>query len=303
MSSGEDRQYNVHDYLCYQILHQLERYQNEGRSIPRTQFLKLAPIADRKLSDEFGQEINLPRYWYMYGEVLNENPINSGVYNTTPAPWDGKQVQLSPGINDDSFEVDEEVRRDIIEVARRLASEFANESSSVIKDLQYEEYAPTEFIRDFDRFRNYIQRIDEQNTTLAQFASDNASSRAEDAQEFLDDLVVDYPVEAYDEAHGLFLEWEDTTRLMLEQGRSFDEVSNLLEDFWETFSKVELQIKHQQNTPPSQLNRRIREAERDKEEFVHRLEDIREALLRQEESDNILESVSESYSETVRRHL
>lgn len=300
MSGEGQTEYDARDFLCYQLLEQLDSAQRDGRSITRTQFLKIAPIADRVLSDEYSQNVGLPRYWYMYGEVLNEKPLSGGYYTTTDGPWGGKAIELAPGTTLDAFDVEDDVRRDVHEVARKLANDFANESTDDLKTYQYREYAPTDFITAFDEFRDFISETGQQSVTLDRFTSDQDSySRETEALELLDDVLVEYPETTYEEMHDVFLEWEDTTRLLLEQETSFDEIGGLLSDFWETFSKVELRLRHEQNTPQEQKLQWLDERGDVKREFRERLSGIQEEALTARESSNVLDSVAGSYSETA----
>lgn len=301
MSNEEQTEYGARDFLCYQLLVQLDEAQHDGRSITRTQFLKISPIADRILSEEYDRDIGLPRYWYMYGEVLNETPLNGGFYTTRDAPWDGKAIELSPGISSDTFDVKDDVRRDIHEVARRLASNFANERTDELKEYQYREFAPTKFITAFDDFRSFISKTDRQSTTLDSFISGKPSYSPEsEALELLDEALISYPEDRYEEMYDVFLEWEDTTRLLLEQETSFDEAEGLLRDFWETFSKVELRLQHEQNTPQEQKMRWVKQRENAKREFRERLTEMRNEILTNRQQSDVLNDVAESYSETVR---
>lgn len=304
MSDEERTEYDACDFLCYQLLERLDDAQRDGRSVTRTQFLKVAAIADRILSDEYDRDVELPRYWYMYGEVLNEKPLSGGYYTTTNAPWGGKAIELAPGVDSEAFDVEADLRRDVHEVARRLAGNFANEPSDALKAYQYREYAPTAFVTEFDSFRSFLSNTDHQNTTLSSFTSEEDSySRETEALELLDDVLVTYPEDTYDGMYDVFLEWEDTTRLLLERGASFEAIENLLSDFWETFSKVELRLCHEQRTPREQKVEWIDERDDVKREFRDRLSEIREGLLADRESSSALESVADPYSETARNLL
>lgn len=301
MSDEEQTEYDARDFLCYQLLKQFDDAQRDGRSITRTQFLKIAPIADRILADEYDRSVGLPRYWYMYGEVLNEKPLSGGYYTTTDGPWGGKAIELAPGTTFDTFDIADDVRRDVHEVARKLADDFANESTDKLKAYQYQKYAPTSFITAFDDFREFISDTDQQSTTLDSFTTGESSySRETEALELLDEVLVEYPEETYDEMYDVFLEWEDTTRLLLQQEAAFGAIESLLSDFWETFSKVELRLRHEQNTPQEQKIEWIDERNDVKREFRDRLTEIREEALTDRDPSNELEAVAESYSETVR---
>jgi len=290
-ASGED-DLDARDYLCYTLLEELEAAQ-PGRSITRTQFLKLTCIADRRLKDEHDLDIELPRYWYQYGEILNEQPISNSTYTMTSGPWGGKKIQPSPGISKNSFFIPPEISQAIYSVVHGVVSEFANEDADKIKNHQYEKYAPSGFIRRFDEFRSFLNDQDQQNASLADFGRGSLQSPEDEAYELLDELLAEYPVDLYSEMHQLFLRWEDTTRLLIEEG-DFDKAESLLEDFWETFSKVELRHRHGQNTPESQKVRWLNERDDEIANLGDRLTEIREDVLFDREPNGILQTVAET---------
>lgn len=293
MSAEEDKDFDARDFLCYFLLRELEAAQPEGRSVTRTQFLKLSCIADRRLFEKYNIDIDLPRYWYQYGEILNEEPISNSTYTVTPGEWDGKKVQPAPGISRDSFTVPGEIRQPLYSVVRQVAYEFAGKDTQEIKDHQYDEYAPTEFIRTFDEFREFIIDQDRQNASLADFATGSLQSPEDQAKELLDNLLAEYPVELYSEMYELFLRWDDTTRLLLEEG-DFEAAEELLDDFWETFSKVELRHHHEQNTPENQQIRWVNERDDETASFRTRLTEMREELLSNREPSGTLQSIAQS---------
>lgn len=191
--------------------------------------MKRSCTVDRELTDEYGVDVELPRYWYQYGEILNEQPISNSTYTVTPAEWDGRNVQPAPGA-DDSFVVPGDVRKPIREVVRKLAHRFAQEDADAIKRHQYENHASNEFVRQFDAFREFVSNQDEQNTSLFEFGSGDVSSPEERGTELLDSLVQTYPTEEYTEMYDVFFRWDDTTRLLLKQGE-FEAVAELLAGF------------------------------------------------------------------------
>lgn len=295
MSAEDNDRLDARDYLCYYLLRELDSRQRDGRSVTRTQFLKLPCIADHYLSSQFGIDVELPRYWYQYGEILNEQPLAGSYYNVTPGEWGGRRVQPAPGVSETVFDVSEDVRQRVHEVIRQVVSEFANRDSKAVKDFQYEHYAPNDFVRLFDEFREFVRDQKQQNATLADFVDGTIQSPEERGKELLDDLLVEYPADLYSDTYDLFLRWEDTTRLLLDDGE-FDRARELLDDFWETFSKVELRLHHQHNTPQGQERRWRNERDDELSAFDARLTEVREEVLAGRETSDVFDSVARSGS-------
>lgn len=293
MSTEKEGGLGPQDYLCYCILRELDTYQREGRSVTRTQFLKLPCIADHYLYDDHELDIGLPRYWYQYGEIVNEQPLSSSYYNVTPGEWGGHQVQPAPGISSDAFDVSEDVQQHISSVVRRVVSQFANQDSKEVKDFQYKNHAPNSFVRSFDEFREFVLNQDQQNASLADFSQGSVQSMEERGKEYLDELLMEYPADQYSDMYDLFLRWEDTARLLIDDGE-FNDIEDLLGDFWETFSKVELRFQHAQNTPKEQKVRWMNERNEEINSFNIRLSEVRKDVLADRETSNIFESVTQS---------
>lgn len=293
MSAEDDVDLDAREFLCYHLLQQLDARQHEGRSVTRTQFLKLACIADHHLLERFDVDVELPRYWYQYGEILNEQPLDGRYYNVTPGEWGGRSVQPAPGITEDSFDVPEDVERAIRTVVKESVGEFANEESSTVKEFQYDRYAPNDFVVLFDEFREFVRDQDHQNASLADFAGGSLESPERRGKEHLDQLLAEYPADLYSDMDDLFLRWEDTTRLLLEDG-AFDDVEELLDDFWETLSKVELRFHHGRYTPEEQERRWSNERDDEIAGFDRRLTEVRESILATREPGDVIGSLVEA---------
>ena len=69
----------------------------------------------------------------------------------------------------------------------------------------------------------------------------------------LDELILTYP-DKYEDMEPLFLEWEDTTRLLI-QNQEIDDSQTLASQFWDVFSKVELRIHHNHSVSSRTLER------------------------------------------------
>lgn len=291
------------DYLSYRLLERLLKAQHDGRDVVKTQFWKLPCIADRYLQDELNVNVELPRYWYQYGEVLNVNAVSDGLFmEKEDTSWGGTRMALPPGVEDSQFDIEDEERKSVDRAVHKVVSDFANEDSDVVKEYQYENYSPTEFIQVFDEFRQQLE-VEEPSTTLSDFG-EGGETPSQVALDILDDVYRIYPKEIYDEGHSLFLRWEDTVRMVLED-EDLETASSLTESFWEAFSKIELRLKHEQNTPEAQMRKWEREKSDVISDFRNRLSNIRGDVLTDRDSDGdmVLDTVSESYSDTVREML
>ena len=295
--------YTAADYLSFKVLEKLVQAQRDGRAVTKTQFWKLPCIVDRHLEETTDEDVGLPRYWYQFGEVLNVNAVNSGLFvEQEDERWGGTRVEPSPGVSDDRFELDEETKEKLDGTIHEVVLKFANEDSETVKQYQYDEYAPNEFIRQFDVFRQKLN-VEEHSTTLADFG-EGGETPSEIAIKALDDVYDAYPEDLYDDGYPLFLRWEDTTRMILEKD-DLESAKSLADSFWETFSKIELRLKHEKNTPEEQIARWVREKPELVSNFRSRLSNVREDVLTDNEKDgeDVLDSVSESYSDTVREML
>jgi hypothetical protein len=295
VSTDKEPEYTARDYLCYALLEQLDAKQHDGRSIVRTQFLKLTCIADRILEEDYDQDLELPRYWYQYGEILNETPLNSSTYNVSQAEWNDQTriVSPAPGITSDAFDLDVDEKEDIDRVVSRVVRKYANDESDLIKQDQYEQYAPTPFVQSFDEFRGFVGDQEAQNTSLTDFINEDVPAAEEEAKDRLDTLVASYPEELYSTMYKLFLRWEDTTRLLIDY-EDFDQVESLLKDFWETFSQVELRHHHEQHTPREQKLRWHDDQDELIAGFRAKLSEVREDVLLQRETSGVLDSMTEA---------
>ncbi|MCX2818041.1 hypothetical protein EGH25_01555 [Haladaptatus sp. F3-133] len=297
------KRYDAADYLSYRLLERLLKAQHDGRDVTKTQFWKLPCIADRYLQDELDINVKLPRYWYQYGEILNASAVSDGLFmEKEDTAWEGTRIVLSPGIDDSQFEIGDRDRVGVDRAVHKVVSDFANEDSHRLKGYQYRKYSPTEFIRVFDEFRQQL-KMEEPSTTLSDFG-EGGEAPSELALKTLDDVYGTYPKDMYGEGYSLFLRWEDTVRMVLE-GDDIETASSLTESFWETFSKIELRLKHEQNTPEAQMLRWEQEKSTVISEFRNRLSNIRGDVLaeRDDNGDRVLDTISESYSDTVREML
>jgi hypothetical protein len=111
-------------------------------------------------------------------------------------------------------------------------------------------------------------------------------------------MIATYPNEKYDHMYSLFLEWESLTRQFI-YNEMFSQLDNFTSEFWNTFSRVELRIHHNENISPLKIRRWKNEREEHIESFEQEIEDKQHVLLENREPSDELDSVSEAYSQSI----
>jgi hypothetical protein len=274
MVGGEYETRDDWDYTCHHLLLNLE---NKRKSdISKTAFYKLLCIADRVLRTDFDTDIKLPCYWYQYGEVVDPEAIGGNTINIEPAEWDGERVEPTRNIAEHEFDITDELKETIFKATKSVAARFSDSNSNDIQSYQYQHYAPTEFIRTFDEFRTSIS---EPNHRLSDFyVESNSRSQNETVGAKLEDMLSVYPTSEYDEMYDVFLRWEDTSQLLLENNR-YSDLKLFSKSFWETFCKVETRLHHNRGIPSKRTAKWIRARDHVKNEFKQELSNQREELL------------------------
>lgn len=277
-SAASEPTYGRSEYLCYRLLVGLER--SRCSAVSRSKFHKLSCITDRYLLSELGHDVGFPRYWYIYGEVMDEQSIARGFYRAPAAKfWAGQQYVPADDVADWEFAVPEAEKDRIDEAVRWTVNRFEQWSAADIQRYQYREFVPNQFIRAYSTLRAQLQDVDlDTQYTLGDFSATPRSTE-EFVEDCLDEMVRSYPREDYPEMYDLFLRWDETVRLLLDGTPNYRGIEELLESFVRTLSKVELRFHHRQNIADA----RIREWENDrlevKSEFRSRLAAKHEELL------------------------
>jgi hypothetical protein len=286
------------EYLGYRLIVKIK--QRSRRQISRSKFLKLNCIADRFLRDELDTDIGLPRYWYKYGEIMDEQSINGEFYHAPSARgYRGQQYLTSREYDDDEFDIDEETRERINDAVEWTALRFAKRNADEIKNYQYQVQAPKEFIRAYSELR---ERLDvsnlEEQTVLGQFSSSEEGNK-ELATDLLDEMLLTYPKNEYDTIYDLYLRWDDTARLLIKNEPDFDALNEFLDEFIEALSKVELRFEHSEHVPEERMERWREERNNALDDFEATLREMRKELLRDRKPSGELDKVAEDYNETV----
>jgi len=302
MTEEDSTRYTEADYLCYHLWSRLSSEQKD-RDITKTQFWKLVCIAERELQSREGYSTELPRYWYQYGEIphMSELGIES-VFDIGYGEGDSHQsVEMEETLPDSAFEIGGQAKRWIDSVINSLVREYSYSKAWSIKEDHYEDHAPNEFIREFDDFREDVGGFEPNQMSLGFFSDgDNGTTQLGNLKEQLEELVRLYPEEQYETMYPVFLRWEDTVSLLLEQGK-VDEAKDLTYSFWQALSKVELRLHHNHNVSPAQIEEWKRKRDVKKNEFEQTLRDTRDdALAAEESTESEITSMAESLSDTLR---
>jgi len=294
----ESGQLGAPEYLGYQLIVKIK--ERSKRQISRSKFLKLNCIADRFLHDELNTDIGLPRYWYKYGEILDEQSINGEFYHAPSARgFYGQQYLTSREYSPDEFNITEEESERIEDAAEWTALRFAKRNAEQIKSHQYRAHAPKEFIRAYSELRERLDVSNLQEQTILGYFAEGEDGNKELVFDLLDEMLLTYPKDEYDSIYNLYLRWDDTARMLVEEEGGFDTLNEFLDEFIEALSKTELRFEHSANVPEQRLERWREQREDTLEEFEETLQKHRRELLAGQEPSGELEKVALEYNEAA----
>jgi hypothetical protein len=230
----------------------------------------------------------------------------------------GTKVVLDDDISNSEFSISKDMRERISDVAQQIAHEFRTIfDTSVAKDKTYELFADNDFIIHLNDLRYHLQDLEGMDSVAKdEYAPTDVSisdvtdvshttKNAEidgDTQEtlltYLNKMIETYPEEKYTHMHPLFLEWESLTRQFI-YNEMLSELDTFTSEFWNTFSRVELRVHHNEDISDLKIHRWKRERDEHIERFEKKIEQRQQVLLENREPTNELDSVSEAYSESV----
>lgn len=298
MNENEGGDLGPREYLGYQLIVRIK--ERSSRQISRSKFLKLYCIADRYLRDELSTDIGLPRYWYKYGEILDEQSINNEFYHAPSARgYAGQQYLTSRPYEDEEFDLDADTRRRIDEAVVWTALRFGKRNAEQIKNHQYNVHAPGQFIHAYSELRERLDVTSRgEQAILGQFTGGERDNQ-EFVRDLLDEMLLTYPKDEYEVMYELYLRWDDTARLILADEQDYDALNRFLDEFIEALSKIELRFHHSVNLPSHRLERWQAERDHVLAEFEETLEKRRADLLSGRESSGELEKVADEYNAAV----
>jgi hypothetical protein len=253
------------------------------------------------LLEELNHDVGFPRHWYKYGEVGEPHSINREFLNAPRARfWEGQELLSDREIPITEFDISEEDQQLIWEATSKVVSKFGKLPTKELKKHQYNNDAPEPFIEAYSRLRAQFEAVDLDQQKLLPDYSQGSSSTVEN---LLDEMLITYPRERYDDIYELYLSWDDTMRLMCETGGTAPEMKSFLEFFVGKISEITLRFEHNRNIPEDRLDSWREEREEKIRELDEGIEETREALLEGYEPPDILESVSDSFDQSMVEEL
>lgn len=307
------------EYLIREVIRQ---HQCLGQDLPKTDFHKRAFLAKKELQ-EAGIDVPLPVYWYEHGIMVDLDEVMTDFFQFDRHGYDsriGTEAVLDTDVADSTFDVADDLKEQITSIAKQIAREYRHVfDTSVAKDETYERFADNEFIIHLNDLRYHLQDLEGVDTVAKdEYAPTDVSISDvidvshttkdteidEETQDtlltYLDEMISTYPEEKYTHMHPLFLEWESLTRQFIYNGM-LSELDTFTSEFWNTFSRVELRIHHNEDISDLKILRWKRERDEHIEKFEEKIEKRQQVLLENREPTNELDSVSETYSESIEK--
>lgn len=286
------------EYLGHQLL---VHHQEQRGLVPKTVFHKLWCISARHLQDNYETDIGLPRYWYKYGEMADEQSVGDEFYAAPSAPWGGQAYKPVWELEAEDFDISSEERELIDSTVKWTLNRFKRRNSRYLESYQYQAYSPNNFIRAYSELREHLQYLDLDSQDVLTQHEFEVDTNEELVTAYLDELVITYPENDEDFAslQTLFLRWDDTARLLLERESAYEDLDTFLDIFVETLSQAVLQLKYNEHVPDEQLSRWESEADDAISDFETHIDNYRTELLEDREMSGVLESFAETFDETV----
>lgn len=274
-----DPDFGASEYLCYRLLVALD--DAAPNAISRSKFHKLSCLTDRYLESHLDHDLRFPRYWYVYGEVVDEQTLDGDFYLAPSAKyWSGRRYLPAEDVHDWQFDVSRERRAVVDEAVEWAVETFARSNAEAIGKHLYREHVPNEFVRTYSDLRRQLGRVNlNEQSTLGDFSTNTLTTRGY-VVDSLETMVDTYPREDYPEAYELFLEWYETVELLLgADDPDYEAVAEFLDSFVTMLAKVELRFHHRRHIPDERI--KVWEDERldVKESFAEKLTEKRRELL------------------------
>lgn len=313
----EDSERGEAEYLLYEVIRQHQRL---GQDLTKTDFHKRSFLT-KKLLEDNGIDVTLPVYWYEHGIMVDLDDLLVDFLQFKDQRYEsrrGTKAVLDADIINSYFDLADEKKELIKESASQIAHEFKNIfDTSVAKDETYERFADNEFIIHLNDLRYHLENLETEDrvpreeyaptdVSFSDIVDIGESTRGEEIDEelrntvlsYLDDMTGTYPEKKYNRMYPQFLEWESLTR-QFAYNDMFSELENFTSKFWNTFSRVELRIHHNEDIPKFKIHRWKRERREHIDKFEQEISNKQQVLLRNRTPTSELESISEAYSDSV----
>ncbi len=208
-------------------------------------FFKFMNLLDLRLKAQ-GVDIKLPGYWYKYGFYVDLNFLDA----VLPRKFSENYVLgngIVPAVHTRrDYKIKADIKRKVDSTVRRLWNQYGfkpNYGAKAKKD-SYEMNAPYEFN---SIFQDYIETVKRKEVGL--------TSRKEQLEPLLDNLLNTFSEEDFPELFDVYLEWDDTTRLIVDcisNKGQYSLTNSLMELFWDVYSNG-VRIRHHQNIPDNKI--------------------------------------------------
>lgn len=290
------------EYLVYKVA--LERHQSDNLETSRTRIHKLCCLVDRHLRDEFNRDIGLPRHWYQYGETIEESMLGGPVVFTPNANYfPGQAYYPADEISESDFEhLSEDLKDDIHQAVMDILAEHGDKTAEELQEFQYKNFAPDKFVRSLGDLRLYLATIslEKEQTTFDTFTPSREKSRIE---ALLDEVLVEFNRNKYEEISDLYYIWDDTIRLMIEVGKSSREIYDFFEVFMGGVAKISLRFIENYHIDDEKIEEWVTESGEVKQELQDKIADKRKDALEERAYKADLDSLNRSYNVTISEQL
>ena len=163
-------------------------------------------------------------------------------------------------------------------------------------------FASDDFVEAYEELKHYLEAVSD-GEGREMLESDLPPDQKTQFEALLDEMLVEFNDEANEEIYNLYLDWDDTLRLMFEQGRSPGKLLNFFETFVESVSKIALGSQENSDIFADQLGELGADKTEVKEELRKRITRKRIVALEEREYQNSLDAVSDAYNETISDEL
>ncbi len=257
--------------LEYTVDSLLKSFNPESKPImKKLHFFKLMDLLDTRLKKQ-GIDIKYPAYWYRYGPY-SEPRLLDGVIPNFSTRYQRKDYIMPPYPVRRNYKIESKVKSIIDRTIRILCDQFRflEDYGEKAKKESYRINSPYKFNT---VFQDYIKVVNSKSTLLL--------SRKEQLESFLDELLFDFPEEDFPELLDLHLEWDDTTRLILDcvpEKKQQTVIAELMDIFWDVYSKG-VRTKHNQNIPPEIIEEWESSYEKTVPDAYKKIESIRKKII------------------------
>ncbi len=259
--------------LEYSIDSLLKAFNPERKPVVKqSHFSKLMNLLDTRLKKQ-GIDIELPGYWYKYGFYVEPRFLDWILPRKFTEFYIVNNAVAPPMYPKRDYGLKADIKNKIDSTIHSLWQKYRykEDYGGKAKRDSYEINSPYKFNNIFQDYIDVVKRREK-----------GFVSRKEQLEPLLDDLLNNFPEDDFCELFDLYLEWDDTIRLILDcisSNKQYDLTNDLTDKFWEIFSKG-VRIRHHQNIPDETIiDEWNQEYGKSIPAFYKELEDIRQGIL------------------------